>query len=629
MFKQSENLICVKSILRSNGRVYDRTDVFDLDAIGIVQDAWIAIALKQMSSRSIHEKVTTSYTYGIQQALSELSVDIDAIEILNKNESALTAALLHRLFLTLERRLLKRTDKKAESRRKISFSFRNLVIHSTFNCPNEISRESINYKTILGALRADPRPILNSEQHAKAHSNKIPLGAVPHKNYNELISKSIDLLATDLQKIIDACIADLNNIEILRKLVISSEDSTRSASTEKVIRRFIYNSYPTSYDIRRYEILCPKKRLNAYLNIIKDDKLLYKGARLWVGYKLPELLKQAGLTSTPGFNTRHILALSVRACFIELQAIFILLLCRTGWNKASLFAMEINNIIYDEEYGHYEIQGYKSKTDDFTPSVFIDRHEKHSQDAIRRLIWNRNQLILLEFIPATEQRIWFSWTTSKDMYTERSVMIQMTPDAFIERHSLFKFTLEQIREQVGSLEHYTTRSTEHTRRKLGHTSIGTTGLYLDQLFSRNINSSINLEFQKRLEKKIIFNMEKIKTTGTLNLMPIGDGALCSDPINHPFKSLQSGENICQAHHCHIGDGCPNRVIEIDEFRITEVIRTRNYYYHHWKQLYSENNDHFSMRIAPRIIFNEALYNFINSSAYGYILRQIEATINHD
>ncbi len=152
MFKQSENLICVKSILRSNGRVYDRTDVFDLDAIGIVQDAWIAIALKQISSRSIHEKVTTSYTYGIQQALSELSVDIDAIEILNKNESALTAALLHRLFLTLERRLLKRTDKKAESRRKISFSFRNLVIHSTFNCPNEISRESINYKTILGSV---------------------------------------------------------------------------------------------------------------------------------------------------------------------------------------------------------------------------------------------------------------------------------------------------------------------------------------------------------------------------------------------------------------------------------------------------------------------------------------------
>lgn len=100
--------------------------------------------------------------------------------------------------------------------------------------------------------------------------------------------------------------------------------------------------------------------------------------------------------------------------------------------------MEINNIIYDEEYGHYEIQGYKSKTDDFTPSVFIDRHEKHYQDAIRRLIWNRNQLILLEFIPATEQRIWFSWTTSKDMYTERSVMIQMTPDAFIERHSLFQ-----------------------------------------------------------------------------------------------------------------------------------------------------------------------------------------------
>ncbi|MGY2041467.1 hypothetical protein ACW9I9_03695 [Pseudomonas pergaminensis] len=627
MFKQSDNLICVKSILSSNGRVYDRTHVFDLDALGIAQDAWIAIALRQISLRSTHEKVTTSYTYGIQQALSELSVDIDAIDILNKNESALTAALMHRLFLTLERRLLKRTDKKAESRRKISFSFRNLVIHSSFNCSNEISRESINYKTILGTLRADPRPILNSEQHDKANSNKFPLGAVPHKNYNDLISKSIDLLATDLQKIIDACIKDLNNIEILRNFVISAEESTRSASTETIIRRFIYKPYPTSYDIRSYGAQCPKQRLNAYLNIIKDDKLLYKGARFWVGYKIPELLQQAGFPSTPGFNTRHVLALSARACFIELQAIFILLLCRTGWNKASLFAMEITNILYDDEYGHYEIQGYKSKTDDFTPSVFIDRNEKHYQDAIRRLIWNRNQLILLEFIPATEQRIWFSWTTSKDMYTERSVMIQITPDAFIERHSLFKFTLEQIREQVGSLEHYTTRSTEHTRRKLGHSNIGTTGLYLDQLFSRNINSSINLEFQKRLEKKIIFNIGKIAST--LTLIPIGDGALCSDPIDHPFKNIQSEGSICQAHHCHIGDGCPNRVIEIDEFRITEVIRTRNYYYHHWKQLYSENNDHFSMRIAPRIIFNEALYNFISSSAYGYILRQIEATINHD
>ncbi|WP_135308538.1 hypothetical protein [Pseudomonas nabeulensis] len=629
MFKQSENSIFVKSILRSNGRVYDRTNVFDLATLGIVQDAWIAIALKQISSRSIHEKVTTSYTYGIQQALNELSVDSDAIEILNKKESTLTAPLMHRLFLILERRLLRRTDKKAESRRKISFSFRNLVIHTSFNCRNEISRESINYKTILGTLQTYPRPVLNSAQHDKTHSNEIPLGAVPHKNYNELISKSIDLLSTDLQKIIDACITDLNSIKALRKFVISAEDSKRSASTEIIIRRFIYKPYPTSYDIKRYETICPKKRLNAYLNILKDDKLFYKGARLWVGYRTSELLQQAGIPSTPEFNTRHILALPFRACFIELQAIFILLLCRTGWNKASLFAMEIKNIIYDEEYGHYEIQGYKSKTDDFTPPVFIDRNEKQYQDAIRRLIWNRTQLIVLEFIPATEQRLWFSWTTSKDMYTERSVMIQMTPDAFIERHSLFNFTLEQIREQVGSLEHYTTRSTEHTRRKLGHSSIGTTGQYLDQLFTRNINSSINLEFQKRLEKKIIFNMTKTQTAGTLALIPIGDGTLCSDPFNHPFKSHESGESICQAHHCHIGDGCPNRVIEIDEMRITEVVRTRNYYYHHWKQLYAENNEHFSMRIAPRVIFNDALYNFISSSAYGYILRQIEATINHD
>lgn len=261
MFKQSENSICVKSTLRSNGRVYERTNLFDLAALGIVQDAWIATALKQISSRSIHEKVTTSYTYGIQQALSELSVDNDAIEILNKKEYMLTAPLMHRLFLILERRLLKRTDKKAESRRKISFSFRNLVIHTSFNCRNEISRESINYKTILGTLQTYPRPVLNSTQHDKTHTNKIPLGAVPHENYNELISKSIDLLSTDLQKIIDACITDLNSIKTLRKFVISAEESTRSASTEIIIRRFIYKPYPTSYDIKRYEAICPKKKI--------------------------------------------------------------------------------------------------------------------------------------------------------------------------------------------------------------------------------------------------------------------------------------------------------------------------------------------------------------------------------
>ncbi|WP_143521045.1 hypothetical protein [Pseudomonas rhodesiae] len=629
MFKQSEDLICVKAILRSNGRAYDRTEVFDLGVLGIAQDAWIATALKQMSSRSLHEQLTTSYTYGIQQSLSELAVDANAMDILNKIESALTASDLHRLFLILERRLLQRTDKKAESRRKTSFSFRNLVINTSFDCLDEISRDSINYKTILGKLRTDPRPILNSERHSEIQNDKIPLGAVPHDNYNELISRSIELLATDLQKIIDACIADLDNADLLRKLITHSEQQPRQASTEKIIRRFIYKAYPTSYDIRHYEKLHPQKRLNAYLNIIKEDKLFHNGAPLWIGYKIPKLLQQAEIPSTLGFSSRHILALPTRACFTEMQAIFILLLCRTGWNKASLFAMEINNIIYDEEYGHYEIQGYKSKTDDLTPSVFIDRQEKIYQKAIDRLIWNREQLVLLDFIPATEQRVWFSWASSKETYTERSVMIQMTPEAFIERHGLFKFTLEQIREQVCNLEHYTTRSTEHTRRKLGHTSIRTTGHYLDQLFSRNINSSINLEFQKRLEKKIIFNMGKVKIADTIELTPIGDGALCSDPINHPFKSTQSDENICNAHNCHIGDGCPNRVIEIDEFRITEVIRTRNYYYHHWKQLYSENLDNFSMRIAPRIIFNEALYSFINSSAYGYILRQIEEAINHD
>lgn len=108
-------------------------------------------------------------------------------------------------------------------------------------------------------------------------------------------------------------------------------------------------------------------------------------------------------------------------------------------------------------------------------------------------------------------------------------------------------------------------------------------------------------------------------------MSIGDGSLCADPHTGLYSD-RSADLICSAEHCHKNEGCPQRRILIDEEQILNIIRMREYYFNNWQRLRSENQERFNIVVAPKIAFNDALYNYIKNSRFGYVLCEIESTL---
>ena len=610
--------IAIRCISRANGRRYHRDLPLDIKSVGVSTRGWLATALKQLAIQSIEHPIAQDYLWGVIESAKILASIRHIKKIIDKKASKTTRHEIKELFSNLDDFLLQSERSTPEVKKKFSYNFRNFVFRYGFPNHPTISTDSVNYKSKIGNLRSLPRKLLNDSAFESAAEH---LGAISHSSYQDLIEKSLAKLKSDLQTIIDACLAEINTFERIRQHLLEASAKPTPKQYISYINRYLNKKATTSLDHKNYESIPKEFKLSSYV-IALAEKQCFRANCSWRSYNLKDLLTEEIPFIDPNINYRHIMALPHRLCTAELQAIFILILCRTGWNKNSLYNTDLGMINKDTIKGHYEIQGYKGKTDDLTPPAFIRKSDKETYDAITKLLWNHQQLINFGYIPESEQRLWFAWTSDSKPYTEQSVSVQASPRAFCSRHNIFNFSLEQIRTQVGNIAHCSLKSAQSTQILYGHMQLSTTGHYLDNLLNSKLSSSINLEFQRRLEKKITFNM---KHTTSSDLIAIGDGTLCTNPADHPFQDL-IGTGMCDGDRCHAGDGCVNRRIFINEERLAELIKVRNFYQEHWKELYHENQMHFKITIAPKIIFYHALYEYISSSSHRLTLKKIEKAL---
>lgn len=609
----------IKCVLRSNGRKYHRDQSFDIEAIGVFSGGWLGAGLRKLSELSLIEPIAQDYLWGVVEATKTLATNTSSMQIINKETNNITPQEIRKIFINLDDFLLRNENNTSEVKKKLSYNFRNFVFRHCLPDHPTINTDSVRFKTKIGTLRSLPRELLNDAVYENLSEH---VGAISHNSYQDLIEKALRKLKSDLQTITDACLADISTFEKMRQHLVTASVKPTPRRYINYIDRYITRKATTSLDHKQYKLIPKELKLSSYL-IALTEKQCFNVNRTWRSYNLKSLLTDEFPQAEKNINCRHIMALTHRLCTVELQAIFILILCRTGWNKSSLYHMDAGMITKDTIKGHYELQGYKGKTDDLTPPIFIDRRDKETHNAITKLLWNHQQLIKLGYIPPSEQRLWFAWTCDTKPYTEQSVSIQMSTRTFSSRHNIFNFSLEQIRTQVGNIAHCSLKSAQSTQALYGHMQLSTTGHYLDNVINSKIYSSINLEFQRRLEQKVIFNMTQ---TSSDHLIAVGDGTLCISPTNHPFQDL-IGPGLCNADRCHAGDGCTNRRIFINEERIAELIEAIFFYQQHWKELYRENQMHFKMTVAPKIIFYNALYEYISSSAHRLTLRKIERALH--
>lgn len=95
---------------------------------------------------------------------------------------------------------------------------------------------------MIGNLKHTPQNVLNMEDHLNSLNMETPLGAVPHKNYLDLIEKSSNLLQSDLNRIIEACITDLAISKKNRLIIVRTEAIPLLRDQKERVGKILYKA---------------------------------------------------------------------------------------------------------------------------------------------------------------------------------------------------------------------------------------------------------------------------------------------------------------------------------------------------------------------------------------------------
>jgi integrase len=298
----------------------------------------------------------------------------------------------------------------------------------------------------------------------------------------------------------------------------------------------------------------------------------------------------------------------------------------TGWNVSSVLAMtEVD--IADEE-GLTRIQGFKTKTGDATPPVYLSKDDRAALKAIAFLRQKASWLKQMQWFASGETGFWASPSRIRrgqpGSYRQWAEMLRR----FLEKTDLPRFTFEQVRNEVLARETVRYGGLEVARRMAGHDDELTTGHYLDQMLFQRRNSAINLQFQRRVEKSVIYRLEDDGNLPDDDLLyPVGDGTSCSNSAVRSEVAEAKEEELCEGKWCHEENGCPHNRILLDKERIEEVARISRYYATNWKRLFSQNPDRFQRYDMPVLLFNVALRGVVAVGPMRHELSQIEKALN--
>lgn len=460
-------------------------------------------------------------------------------------------------------------------------------------------------------------------------ASEAPIGAISHESYSELFIKAKEKISKDLKRVVDGCVKDLEWFAGVRNKIKQLMSMEVPPALERLIRDTIHrNTLSESVLLKRGQYTS-KEIVAAYFQIFNESG----GLNREVGtFNLPEMVGHLNAVF-PGASDyatalRFLLTVPYQCPGQELLSIYTLILCHSGWNPGGLVHMTVDGI--SKVGGRWELQGFKEKTDDDTPVAILDKSKKGANEAIKRLKWHRQRLIDDGFIDESEKRLWFAGTNLRGFAMPNVDLVERK--YFFRRHGLPKFSFSQIRSQVIELERLNGRAIESIRRRSGHKSINTTVGYLDNLINRRMFSSINLEFQKRLEDTVLFRLDEsgvfpnkeyeLDSVRPELVRSIGDGAYCLAPTAPPANAVLDN-GVCSALTCHAAGGCPNRKIVITSESLEALARRRRYYVDNWERLESSNPAAFKEFHYDAMVHVLTLYKFVQDSTYRAFLENIE------
>jgi len=508
--------------------------------------------------------------------------------------------------------------------------FRELVrtyLSSQKRCPQAIDllhpfRSKITYRRVPRMLISDM--VANNMDGASA----APIGALRHQTVAQLKETTKTRLESDLRMIEDACEKEFRDYD--RQCAWLGEISDRHPEMKGAHDMLWQRGGKSENGLRGlFSSMDADQLLAFYLahaNSTRQDRNTPPfGIRDRPGgYRVLEYARTFGHDSRVS-KLRQLLLLPQLGTGTMMLSCLLVLQIHTGWNSSSVLSLRRRDV--QDINGIFQLQGFKSKSDDHTPISFVTPRDRAAHYALTFLLRRLNELQIRNFV-STEQDSMFMGTIGY-YDTLRIFAHQRALSSFQKRHALPKFSLEQIRVQVLAIASLGAGGIESARRIAGHKNISTTSGYLiEQVLLTRLNSSINLEFQERLEASVIY-ASSLKAGAARDikfekefflLYPVGDGSLCRHPQKPPTPEWLVGE-VCSAENCHTAAGCGNNVLFIDEKRIEEVAATSLFYESSWQRLQEGSRFKFLEVHSRAMLFNLALAGFIERGPYRHLLKQ--------
>lgn len=463
--------------------------------------------------------------------------------------------------------------------------------------------------------RGDHKPralISDGVRNEDGEAKEAPLGALPHANPKELKALQLKRMHADLDAISDACCRELDSY--YRACAV--QDSILAEDWDPALVRAILESLPRRGLIDHVRALSSDERralVAHYLQVDSRVETPFEAAGNKGGAVLaPELAQRMGIEP---LDLQRCLRYRYYPHQTVLIAAIVLIQLATAWNVGAVIELEKKDV-RPLPTGGYLIQSIKTRTGDDTPMVLIEGHDQPAARALRFVLERLESLVRRGWADADEQCLWLSSESNYEASRGQPVSNLPKPLQTIrERYGLPFFTFEMVRTQkltVVSVEEGPIAAAELA----GHSTFATIGGYIDHLITRRINSSINLEFQRRWEAEVAARIT-MKPVG-IPLMPIGDGTSCLDPSAPSDDAWLSG-GVCDGAHCHEDGGCPNRKLVIDRERVEEAVLTRRYYDANWNRLYAENPKAFAEIHVPRLEFNMYLVEYLKKGPYRHLI----------
>ena len=618
-------------------QIYPTTFEIRTEELRLSSDSWIYRLLILLSESSVVKKIQTSAIASFIDAIQLGCGNEIFNEIKNLVVSDLVDSTLRNMFFQLEEEL-HQSEYSPSTKYKVSQNFRGMIFEwiGRLGLESPIHKQSVGFKSSLKYKR-NPRSMISDFADSTAPEGlSVPVGAIEFQSISELHSKALEKVEFDLRKIVEAGGRELEWHDEVRCYLKECRKIVPGRELLQIVRRLLRNEItkPAWESCGIFNNSC-ESIVSAVLQIIDDERLCYLKREYnpffnWFGRFTDSLSERF---SVP-IIARRLFFLENRLETFEMKAIFNILLCHTGWNSGSLIETERSSITPQD--GGYLLVGYKSKTDNYTPPVHIDKYYSYGIKSIELIIWNRDQLIKFGLLDRDEQRLWFSWGTRFAVYEDQSIGIFVGLKLFTSRHGLPDYSYEQIRTQVMAKDILANKgSIDPVRRTAGHKLSITTHGYLQQLVFHRLASAVNLDFQRKFESTILWRLNEkgvavsTKSMSTpknlLDLTPVGDGTYCKSPTDVP-PGLEMIGGICRAEQCHSNGGCPNQMIVIDKDALRALVRKRKYYIGNWQRLYLENRHKFEAIHAAAFLFNIALYDYIKDSNYSGFLSEMEREV---